>query len=921
MDLKNNIYVVSLTHWDREWRFPFEKTRVLLMEMMDNVLVTLDSDPDYKCFHLDGQTILLDDYVEARPENKDKIIDYVKQGRIIIGPWYVLPDENQLSGESLVRNFLWGEKVGRKYGGNMKVGYTPTSWGQVSQMPQVMKGFDLNSIIFYRGITPDQSLDNFYIWQGSDGTQILGVKLGNFTRVCFFQLVDRPIAYKRRWHQGSYDWRQGGKPFRICGSGSANPYEFYQPPMGWHPEEIESAVKDLEEKDLGQWMTSWALAMECDDCTGPFALTTKIIKEINKKVTNGKKVVQGSLPEFIEMASKELDMDKLKVLTGEMRHNTRVVPELIEIYADIQSCRIPTKYMNRGVEFALQRVAEPLATIALTIGYKYPEFILDKAWHLLLQNHAHDSLGGCGRDSVDIDVRYRFHTANLLASGLINDMARNIAGKIDTSNINIDEILLVVFNPLPRKISKVVNAEVDITKEDSRAFKLCRMDGGKIAYQVNDKFDHYAVFNHPNEQPHSIFCNRFVISFEAENVPSLGYKIYRVVPGNDDCQIPDSMLVGDSSMKNEYLDVIVNQNGTVNITSLDTGRTFANQNVFEDSGDVGDYLYKKKPKKNKTITSLDGKADLKIIEDGEISVAIEANIILTLPAKATEDAAARADETKPFHIKTVYRLNKGEKFLRIKTTIENDVEDHVLRALFATGVRTDVAFAEVPFDVLARRIPLSDTEDWCEPYNPCQPHQNFVDLSDGDQGVAIMNKGLPQYEAVDNADRTIALTLLRSHRAWNSVRMAKFYDEQGPQIQGTHTFEYAIFPHKGNWEKAEILYESEKFNIDFVVGAAGAGKGKLPTEYSFVEIQGSGLVLNALKKCQWDDSLIIRLSNPTTKQISGTIKLHMPISKAESVNMMETQVQQKLAYKNNSISVEVPPKKIMTIRIEFTKGF
>jgi len=689
--------------------------------------------------------------------------------------------------------------------------------------------------------------------------------------------------------------------------------------MGWHPEEIESAIKDLEEKDLGKWPTSWALAMECDDCTGPFALTTKIIREINKKVTNGKKVVQGSLPGFIELAEKELDMDKLKVLTGEMRHNTRIVPELIEIYADIQSCRIPTKYMNRRAEFALQRVAEPLATIASTIGYEYPEFILDRAWHLLLQNHAHDSLGGCGRDSVDVDVRYRFHTVSLLANGLINDMARNIAGKIDTSRIDIDELLLVVFNPLPRETSRVVTAEVDIAKDKPNAFKLCSMDGSETAFQVNDKFEHHAVFNHPNEQPHSIFCDRFIISFHAENIPALGYKVYRVVSKNDASQTANSMLTSNSSMKNEFLDVTVNQNGTVNITSLETGRTFENQNLFEDVGDVGDYYIKKAPQNDKVIINSDAKADLKIIEDGPISVAIEADIILNLPAKATEDAIARTDETKPLRIKTIYRLNKGEKFLRIKTTVENHIEDHVLRALFATGIKTDTAFAQVPFDVVARDIPLPDTKDWCEPYNPAQPHQNFVDLSDDDQGIAIMNKGLPQYEAVDDADRTIALTLLRCHRAWNSVRMARFYDEQGPQLQGTHTFEYAVFPHKGNWEKADVLYESEKFNLDCIVGTAGPGDGQLPTEYSFFEVQGTGLVLNALKKGQWDDSLIIRLSNPTTNRIDGDIKLHMLISKAESVNMMETQILQELKFKDNSISVEVPAGRIMTIRIELAR--
>ncbi len=918
MELKNNIFVISLTHWDREWRFPFEKTRMLLIEMMDSVLKVLEEDPDYNCFHLDGHTILLDDYIEVRPENKQKIIDYVKQGRLIIGPWYTLPTENHLSGESLVRNFLWGEKLGRQYGGNMKVGYTPTSCGQVSQMPQIMKGFDLNSIIFYRGITPDQSPENFYIWEGPDGTRILGVKLGNFTRLCFFQLVDRPIAYKRRWHEGSYDWRQGGKPLRICHSGSATPYEFHDPPIGWHPEEIEPAVKELEDKDLGKWMTSWALAPECDDSTGPFPLTIKIIKEINKKVTNGKKVVHGALPDFIEMAHKELDLDKLKVLKGEMRYNTRVVPELIEILADVESCRMPTKYMNRKAEFALQRIAEPMATIASTLGFEYPQFTLDKAWHLLLQNHAHDSLGGCGKDSVDEDVRFRYRNINVLTGGLINFMTRNIAGKIDTSGVPINEIVLIVFNPLPRNTSQIVKAEFDLNKaEGIKAFDICDMDGNEIPFQINDQIDHYAEFYHPYEQPHSIFCDRYQISFKAENIPALGYRVYRVMSNKTGKIKSGTMLTGTNSMRNEYLEVEVNPNGSVNINSLETGQKLTNQNIFDDKGDVGDYWYKRKPAKDFTLTTEDCKADISVVEDGDITVAIKADIVWELPAKATADAKARADETKPLHITTVYRLNKGERFLRIKTTIDNNVEDHVLRTLFPTEIKTDIVSAEVPFDVIERHIPLPDTEGWREPYNPAQPHQNFVDLSDGTNGVAVMNKGLPQYEAVDDPKRTVALTLLRCHRAWSSVRMAIFYDESGTQLKGTHTFEYAVLPHKADWQQANVFTEAEKFNMDFIVAAAGPGKGTLSTEHSFLEIEGKGLVLNALKRGEWEpDSIILRVSNPTNELVEGKIKFAADIKCAQLVNMMEAKTESMLNTTDRSVAITVGPKKVLTVKID-----
>ena len=86
MELKNNIYLVSLTQWDREWRFPFEKNRMLLVEMMDGLLDLLDKDPNYACFQLDGQTILLDDYCQVKPENAKWIRKHVEIGRLMIAP-------------------------------------------------------------------------------------------------------------------------------------------------------------------------------------------------------------------------------------------------------------------------------------------------------------------------------------------------------------------------------------------------------------------------------------------------------------------------------------------------------------------------------------------------------------------------------------------------------------------------------------------------------------------------------------------------------------------------------------------------------------------------------------------------------------------------------------------------------------------
>ena len=97
-------HFIPNTHWDREWLYDFQETRMFLVEFMDKLLDIFNQYPDYKTYLLDGQTIPIEDYLDIRPENKEKLINYVKEKRLFIGPWYTLPEEHLVNGESLVRN-------------------------------------------------------------------------------------------------------------------------------------------------------------------------------------------------------------------------------------------------------------------------------------------------------------------------------------------------------------------------------------------------------------------------------------------------------------------------------------------------------------------------------------------------------------------------------------------------------------------------------------------------------------------------------------------------------------------------------------------------------------------------------------------------------------------------------------------------
>ncbi|MBZ0201105.1 MAG: hypothetical protein K8H86_14630, partial [Ignavibacteriaceae bacterium] len=134
-------HIISNTHWDREWRFPFQRNRQMLVDMIDSVLDILEKEPEYRAFHLDSQSIVLHDYLQIKPQKKDLIVKLVKANRLLIGPWYILPEEFQVGGENLIRNLLIGHKVCKEYGGVSKIGYSPFSWGQISQLPQIYKEF------------------------------------------------------------------------------------------------------------------------------------------------------------------------------------------------------------------------------------------------------------------------------------------------------------------------------------------------------------------------------------------------------------------------------------------------------------------------------------------------------------------------------------------------------------------------------------------------------------------------------------------------------------------------------------------------------------------------------------------------------------------------------------------------------------
>ncbi len=166
----HTLHLVSHTHWDREWYLTYQQFRLKLVHLVDLLLDILDREEDYRYFMLDGQTIVLDDYLQVRPERESDLRRYIQNGRILIGPWYILPDEFLVSPEATVRNLLEGDRDARRFGPKMRVGYIPDPFGHIGQLPQILRGFAIETASVMRGLGDEP---NEFWWQAPDGSRVL----------------------------------------------------------------------------------------------------------------------------------------------------------------------------------------------------------------------------------------------------------------------------------------------------------------------------------------------------------------------------------------------------------------------------------------------------------------------------------------------------------------------------------------------------------------------------------------------------------------------------------------------------------------------------------------------------------------------------------------------------------------------------
>ena len=884
-------HFVSNTHWDREWMYSAQRTRHMLVYMMDLLLDIFAREPAYGPFHLDSQTLPIRDYLEIRPEREEEIRRHVKAGRLHVGPWYCLPDEFCVGGESLIRNLLLGHRIAQRFGRVSKSGYSPFSWGQISQMPQIYRGFGIDVMTFYRGVNTLVAPRSEFVWEGPDGTDIVVSRLAPRPRYNAWYILQRPAYWGAKLdalNDFEIPWDAGHAPFRMVDEAhAALDYKLAHQRHDYDASVVPAAARQALEEQDNDWSALHRLWSCGHDSSCPDLRELRMIADASRALRDCADVFPSSMESF-ENEIRRTRSPHWPRVTGEMRH-TYTKGSSSMLLGWILSARTWIKQDNFRTERELTRYAEPATAFATFLGTPYPRPFLDAAYEWLLQNHAHDSIGGCACDAVSDDMRYRFRQAREIATCVLEQAMVSIAGSISFDRAASDDLGLLLFNATPRKRTEVVSITLDIPGNWNPAdFEIFDEKGGTVPYQIVGTESPYQERVH---NPNDVFCfvtaHRHNLRLETPSVPGMGYRSLHVrrakSPG---APARGSLRTGPRRMENEHVRVRLNANGTIDVHHIETGRTFRGLGYLRDSGAAGNPWQHEAPPLDSLFTTLKEKAEIDLLHDGALECAMRVRIPWRTPASLSEDRRERASQLVPFPVEHTVTLRKGKPWVEITTRLDNTAKDHYLRVSFPTRLAANHVDVQSQFDVVRRPIERPSATQFDDEVQAEQPMNSFVDISDGNAGLAILNDGLKAYEAHDDPARTLSLTLLRA------LRMRFFVPEKfdhpghsdGSQCPGLHVFRYAILPHAGDWATARVWQAAEEFTTPLLAAQVGITKhGCEPRSRSFLEVRPERLHVSAVKQSENGRGWIVRLFNPYDKTVRGRVRLNGGLGPAQVV--------------------------------------
>lgn len=900
------IHYISGTHWDREWYRPFQEFRYMLIKLIDNLLDLMEQADDFLYFHLDGQTCMLEDYLAVRPQNRGRLESLIRNQRILIGPWFTLPDLFCVGDEALIRNLLMGFKTCNEWGATpMPVAYTCDMFGHPSQMPQIYGGFDLPYCVLGRG-TNQHTTPAFFTWQAPDGSSIFCFKLQDKRGYGAF--------CDTRWILEGPEAQTGPKAILKA----------------------KDALKEYLDCETGRSNSSALCFIDAQDHLEP-AVNIKGYIQLLNQVDPDVNVVHSNLPDFFADAQKHAE--HLPLRTGELREPAKTSGcAYLQLIPNCPSSRIRLKQANDKCLTMLVNRAEPFLALANLHGANMElDNLLDIAWKYLLLNHAHDSICGCSIDQTHKDMQYRFDQAEIIARQICHESFGYLTSLCADLAEQPDEFTVTVANPVPFTRHEVTEFDIDFPlsyptffqdgftgSQKINSFILVDTDGNEVPYQIlsivpnfSERTRHFSFWRVTDGT-----MSRYRVAARL-NLPALGFNSLLVKPCPTPKRRVGSLRTGPVSAENARLIINIESNGTLTLRDKNTNQTYSDLLTLEDCSEIGDGWFHSQLVTEEIVLSSASPAQVSVIHDGPEVVTFRVCITMDLSRQADRLKECRSDERVSFTVVHLITLRRDVDALDIETSFDNHAEDHRLKLLIPTDV-TDAVFysAHQPFDIVRREIALDkNTETWRETEVAEKPFLGFQAVSNSERGLAfVCGNGLHEGGVSDDKRRTMFVTLLRSFRRTWGTSGEKDGLEKGP-----HAYKYLIVPCAGSSSYADVLRKLETHKTGILVRQTGtlssgfpAMSGTAVPRHSYIELLDNNLITSAIKPTANKNYIIMRLWNPTDSKQAERIKLLQPIKGAKYLKLSENVIADGIpVVEHNIVTIEASSHAIITVLLEF----
>lgn len=875
---KKHLHFISHTHWDREWYMPFEAHRFKLVEFFDRLLHTLDTDPSFRSFHLDGQAVVIEDYLAVRPQMREKIEKYIAEGRLVSGPWYILQDEYLVDGESNVRNMLVGRQVSAEYGKVSDIGYFPDAFGNIGQAPQILRGFDIDCVAFGRGVSErhgdrlDTGEENYgkarseIIWRSPDGSEVNG-------------------AVFLRWYN----------------NGNEIPAD---------PEQAADSVKARADS-IGECSTTPHLLLMngCDHQPAQIDIG-QIIEKLNA-AGYPDELIHSNFRDYFDAILPY--RDRFGIFVGELDGE---YSDGWGTLANTASSRIYLKQYNRLCENMLEKNAEPLSVAShLLAGMPVDRDYFRFLWKNLLKNHPHDSICGCSLDDVHSEMVTRFK--KVLASGgeLVKEEKAAFMAAVNTSHIGTP-YAVTVFNPAGHKSSEAVTVMLDLPEDTAVAAADIAVLDGETIIPV-DVRDCGVVWDYilPKDAFRIPFnVHRFELTFRAADVPAAGWKTFGVTTelrsnSNGPKEAASDLVVYKKGMANKRLRVKFAADGSAIVTDRKTGAAYTT-GIFVDSGDTGNEYNYRETKDRLRVTTEGSRAKVELVSASAASVTFKATHLMKIPAGVDFATRTRTGECE-MKVEAYFTLREGARRLDMKTVIHNNADNHRVVVLTKHGISSEMLMAEGQFDLVEREI--TPWEGWKNPTKPGKM-TNFFGVEDGARGVFVSGRGLNEYEVLRDEGHTMSLTI---HRGTHELGDWGIFPTPEAQCKGELTVEYALVPYNmtAQHDREGAINDCYSFtSYNPAASCAPVHGGEQASTGTILGIDGHNFVVSALKMSDFRDTVILRVFNPTKADTKMKLDLGGRFSEAYAVNLAEDR-QKKIVVRNGKCTLSVPAKKIVTVEL------